>query len=407
MAISSALVVDDSKSARYSLRKMLEKMDVAVAFAESGEQAIESLGDSQPDVIFMDHMMPGMDGLETTQAIKNNPDWSKIPVVMCTSKDGDEYTKEAKSHGAVAILPKPASLKQLSEMLDSLEQLVALMPEPEMPEPQSAIAAETSATETATKEVALPIAQIEELVQKAVQEAIAEAVRTTVTAVVQDVVQEQLADHARRIHEEVLNSAAEKAEVISRQLVESQVSEARASITTEVQSAIDLDSLKSTIGRVQQTVDEQQQAMPAQMKDIATQIASAEAESRVNTMSQQLLTPITSQLETLKTKQSEPSELSPEQMKAVKHVASQEATQEAKKVATEAAKAAQQLAKDKATQITQQLLDSRSTSKQAQQEQLDAQIKENNQSLLSRTHLLFFLAAGIGIAAAAVVFMIK
>ena len=73
MARKSALVVDDSKSARVILSRMLEKYDIEVDMAESAEQAIEYLNNHRPDAIFMDHLMPGMDGLQAVQAIKGNP----------------------------------------------------------------------------------------------------------------------------------------------------------------------------------------------------------------------------------------------------------------------------------------------------------------------------------------------
>src|SRR6201992_1240393 len=72
------LVVDDSKSARVILSRMLEKYDIEVDMAESAEQAIEYLKGNRPDAIFMEHLMPGMDGLQAVQAIKSNPQTATI-----------------------------------------------------------------------------------------------------------------------------------------------------------------------------------------------------------------------------------------------------------------------------------------------------------------------------------------
>src|SRR5580704_12704671 len=69
MGQKRALVVDDSKSARVILSRMLEKYDIEVDMAESAEQAIEYLKHDRPDAIFMDHLMPGMDGLQAVQAV--------------------------------------------------------------------------------------------------------------------------------------------------------------------------------------------------------------------------------------------------------------------------------------------------------------------------------------------------
>src|SRR5262249_54670594 len=88
MGVKRALVVDDSKSARTFLSRILEKYDIDVDSAESAEQAIEYLGTHRPDVIFMDHLMPGMDGFQAVQAIKNNPRTAMIPIMMYTSQEG-------------------------------------------------------------------------------------------------------------------------------------------------------------------------------------------------------------------------------------------------------------------------------------------------------------------------------
>ena len=63
MPVRHVLVVDDSKSARLMLRKMLQGFGMTVDTAESGEEALNYLRDRQPDAIFMDHTMPGIDGL--------------------------------------------------------------------------------------------------------------------------------------------------------------------------------------------------------------------------------------------------------------------------------------------------------------------------------------------------------
>jgi len=117
----TALLVDDSKSARFVLGKLLKGHDFEVEMVDSAEAALSFLESQRPDAIFMDHMMPGMDGLSATSAIKNNPQTSHIPVVMCTSNDGEQYQQEARSHGALATLQKPPGGGQLEEVLTVLE----------------------------------------------------------------------------------------------------------------------------------------------------------------------------------------------------------------------------------------------------------------------------------------------
>ena len=112
-----ALVVDDSKAARLVLRRMLEKHGLIVDAEESAQQALDFLTRNRPDVIFMDHMMPGMDGFEAIKAIKNNPETATIPVMMYTSKGGDLYVGQARALGAVGVLPKTVAPIELFESL--------------------------------------------------------------------------------------------------------------------------------------------------------------------------------------------------------------------------------------------------------------------------------------------------
>lgn len=125
MTIRNALIVDDSKSARIMLQRLLEKMDVIALGVESAEEALSYLENQQPDIIFMDHMMPGMDGLECTQTIKSNPKTQGIPTIMYTSKEGDGYNSLARSHGANGVLPKPANQQAIMAVINSLESTAA------------------------------------------------------------------------------------------------------------------------------------------------------------------------------------------------------------------------------------------------------------------------------------------
>lgn len=116
----SALIVDDSKSARVVLKRMLEVHDLEVDTVESAESALEYLNDHRPDVIFMDHLMPGMDGFEAVTAIKNNPDTATIPIMMYTSQQGEVYVGQARALGAVGVLPKEVEPVEVSKVLESL-----------------------------------------------------------------------------------------------------------------------------------------------------------------------------------------------------------------------------------------------------------------------------------------------
>ncbi len=120
MSFKRALVVDDSKSARLSLKKLLEQYELEVDEAVSGEEALDFIKDQSVDVIFMDHTMPGMDGLEAVSAIKSNPKTATIPVMMYTTQEGEVYVGQARALGAVDVLPKQVQPGVLFEMLEKL-----------------------------------------------------------------------------------------------------------------------------------------------------------------------------------------------------------------------------------------------------------------------------------------------
>ena len=125
MALKTALVVDDSKSARKMLQKLLIKKSLDTDAVENGEEAIEYLQGRQtyPDVIFMDHMMPGMNGLETSKQISDTPEMDSIPIVMFTSKEDADYIEVARAHGASAVLRKPLSPSELDEVIQYINEL--------------------------------------------------------------------------------------------------------------------------------------------------------------------------------------------------------------------------------------------------------------------------------------------
>jgi CheY-like chemotaxis protein len=155
-----ALVVDDSKSARVVLSRMLERYGIEVDSAESAESALEYLKDRRPDVIFMDHLMPGMDGLQAVREIKANPVLSSIPIMMYTSQEGEIYGGQARASGAVGVLPKSIRPIDVTKALYQLQLLPdrrddepsALEPAGGLPRRESAQPAAVTPVEALLKE---------------------------------------------------------------------------------------------------------------------------------------------------------------------------------------------------------------------------------------------------------------
>ncbi|MEM9102418.1 MAG: response regulator [Pseudomonadota bacterium] len=121
MSKKRALVVDDSKLARYVMKKMLSEYGMDVDTVESAEEALGYLSHKQCDIVFMDQMMPGMDGLEAVKAIKDDPVTANIPVMMYTSKGGEVFVGQARKLGAHGVVPKQVKPVELFKVLRKLQ----------------------------------------------------------------------------------------------------------------------------------------------------------------------------------------------------------------------------------------------------------------------------------------------
>lgn len=122
MTIQRALIVDDSTTAQYRLKKMLRRYPLDIDIVDSGEAALRYLARHAPAVIFMDHLMPGIDGFRALQIIKSNPDTAMIPVIMYTSKSGDVYTGQARALGALDVVSKDhINATDLSKVMEAIQ----------------------------------------------------------------------------------------------------------------------------------------------------------------------------------------------------------------------------------------------------------------------------------------------
>ena len=195
MSSIKALIVDDSKSVRFSLCKMLKQYNVEADTVESGAEALDFLknADKAPCVIFMDHMMPDMDGFETTRAIIADDNITDIPIIMCTSNEGADYAAEAKDIGAHSTIAKPPTPEGLKEVIDNL------VCEPEV------IAAPAEATPTISSQ------QVEQIVGAAISQKLEESIRAITNNVIaqvearaREMVSETVVQETARIQDETL-----------------------------------------------------------------------------------------------------------------------------------------------------------------------------------------------------------
>lgn len=115
------LVIDDSKTIRRSAESLLTKEGYEVITAVDGFDALAKIADSRPEIIFVDVMMPRLDGYQTCALIKNNREFRTIPVVMLSSRDGLFDKAKGRIVGSDEYITKPFSR---DELLGTIKTLV-------------------------------------------------------------------------------------------------------------------------------------------------------------------------------------------------------------------------------------------------------------------------------------------
>jgi twitching motility two-component system response regulator PilG len=107
------LVIDDSNTIRRSAEIFLRQGGYEVVLAEDGFDALSKVNDHDPELIFCDILMPRLDGYQTCAIIKRNPRFTKVPVIMLSSKDGLFDKARGRMVGSEDYLTKPFTKEQL------------------------------------------------------------------------------------------------------------------------------------------------------------------------------------------------------------------------------------------------------------------------------------------------------
>ena len=107
------MVIDDSKTIRRTAESLLKREGCEVITAIDGFEALAMIADLHPDIIFVDIMMPRLDGYQTCALIKHNQDYRKIPVIMLSSKDGLFDRARGRIVGSEQYLTKPFTKDEL------------------------------------------------------------------------------------------------------------------------------------------------------------------------------------------------------------------------------------------------------------------------------------------------------
>ena len=115
------LVVDDDKLNLMIAQKLLSA-DYRVAVVNSGKLVFKYLEKTLPDLILLDILMPGMDGLETLRRIKARPECKDIPVIMLTGLGDEEMLNKCLAEGAVGVIHKPFLPDKMFAMIEQTLQ---------------------------------------------------------------------------------------------------------------------------------------------------------------------------------------------------------------------------------------------------------------------------------------------
>ena len=116
------LVIDDSKTIRRTAETLLAKEGCEVITAIDGFDALSKIADNNPDIVFVDIMMPRLDGYQTCSLIKHNQAYKQTPVVMLSSKDGLFDRARGRIVGSEQYLTKPFTK---DELLGAIERHVS------------------------------------------------------------------------------------------------------------------------------------------------------------------------------------------------------------------------------------------------------------------------------------------
>ena len=214
MNIKKALVVDDSKVAHLTLRKLLIDRGIEVDWVGSGEDCIKYLDSKKPDIIFMDVMMPGMDGFETTRSITGKNPQGLAPIIMCSANATDEDKRDARESGAVGFLSKPYTPEQLDDVLRMVSEGTAAIPIEEPAAPEILIPAPGVVEKAAPAIPAPPVAEAPTaaptgVVSADVEQIAERAAWASAEKVARDIIQELVPNLTREIAVQTARGVAE------------------------------------------------------------------------------------------------------------------------------------------------------------------------------------------------------
>ncbi len=120
MPINKVLIVDDSKTELMFMTDLLQRNGMTVRTAQGADDAFKRLTEEKPDLILMDVVMPGQNGFQLTRAINRTPEYTEIPIIMCTSKNLETDRVWGMRQGARDYITKPVNETELLAKIKAL-----------------------------------------------------------------------------------------------------------------------------------------------------------------------------------------------------------------------------------------------------------------------------------------------
>jgi DNA-binding response OmpR family regulator len=119
---AKVLVADDEPNIALSLEFLMQQAGFGVRIAADGEAALAAMAEDRPDLVVLDVMLPKRDGYDVCRAIRANPTWSEVRVLMLTARGRDSERETGLALGADAYITKPFSNR---EVVERVKQLLA------------------------------------------------------------------------------------------------------------------------------------------------------------------------------------------------------------------------------------------------------------------------------------------
>ncbi|MCD4768697.1 MAG: response regulator [Bacteroidales bacterium] len=120
MGSKHILVIDDSNTNIVLLESLLERNGYSVSSALSAREGIETIKDKMPDLIYLDLVMPELDGLGFLRILRNNDSWKDIPVVILSAISDSEMIKKSRELGVAEYIIKPLNINKIISLTNNL-----------------------------------------------------------------------------------------------------------------------------------------------------------------------------------------------------------------------------------------------------------------------------------------------